>query len=79
LCAGRLLRWCIAVLPVLLVCGENLPSLMKELNFDFLVAADRRAIVETIEPVWDERRRFVVARQKAFVETIGPASDALSL
>ena len=51
----------------------------KQLNLDFLVATNRRAIVEAVEPVEDERRRFVVARRKAFVETIEPASDALSL
>ena len=53
-------------------------AIRKQLNLDFLVAANRRAIVEAVEPVEDERRRFVVARRKAFVETIEP-SDALSL
>jgi hypothetical protein len=41
----------------------------KQLKLDFLVAANRRAIVEAVESVEDERRRFVAARRKAFVET----------
>ena len=49
----------------------------KQLKLDFLVAANRRAIVEAVEPVEDERRRFVVARRKAFVETTEPAPRCL--
>jgi hypothetical protein len=52
-------------------------AIRKQLNLDFLVATNRRAIVVTNEPAGASR--FVVARQKAFVETIEPASDALSL
>jgi hypothetical protein len=42
---------------------------IKQLNLDFLVVSQRRRTVEAINKQL-ERRRFVVARQKAFVETI---------
>ena len=48
-------------------------AIRKQLNLDFLVAANRRTIVATVEPIWDERRRFAVAGQKAFVDTIESA------
>jgi hypothetical protein len=35
------------------MCGRNCEAIRKELNLDFIVAADRRAIVATIEPVLD--------------------------
>jgi hypothetical protein len=33
------------------MCGRNCEAIRKELNLDFIVAADRRAIVATIEHV----------------------------
>jgi hypothetical protein len=52
-------------------------AIRKQLNLDFLVATNRRAIVATNEPAGASR--FVVARQKAFVETIELDFDALRL
>jgi hypothetical protein len=36
-------------------------DIRKQLDLDFLVAANRRAIVETVEPVWN---RILLFRQK---------------
>lgn len=51
---------------------------MRRLRLDFLVATSRKGIVATIGAPLGASR-FAVARQKAFVETIEPASGVSCL